>query len=355
MNNYRYTLEQYKGRGSRYKCPQCGEQHCFVRYIDTHTGEHLSADTGRCNREVKCGYHRTPAEFLSQNSKAKSQNFYPTGKSQIINPKSHRVNSNRQIPNPIGKSQIINSKSHKVNSNRQIPNPNEKSQIINPKSQPRVTTPLLGGAGGGYHTIAQLHATLTDYGTNHLVQFLTQRLGVNAVQRLLEQYRIGTHHHWRGSTVFWYVDAQQQVCSGKVMQYNPADGRRVKQPFNHITWMHSLLKMEGFSRRACLFGEHLLRNTVLPVSIVESEKTALIAAHYLPQSIWLATGGLSALNVAHCKQVLKGRKVTLFPDEGAYDKWYQLSVHLPNCNISRLADNYGFRPGNDLGDLLLRA
>lgn len=328
MNNYRYTLEKYSGMGSRYKCPQCGEQHCFVRYIDTQTGEHLSTDTGRCNREVKCGYHKTPADHLSQNSKGKSQNFYPTVK------RCHVERRETSAKNMQGAS----SQHSSGLSRRSFLSPHNDNHLSN---YSLLTTAF--------------HATLTDYGANHLVQFLTQRLGVNAVQHLLEQYRIGTHHHWRGSTVFWYVDAQQQVCSGKVMLYNPADGRRVKQPFNHITWMHSLLKMEGFSRRACLFGEHLLRNTVLPVSIVESEKTALIAAHYLPQSIWLATGGLSALNVAHCKQVLKGRKVTLFPDEGAYEKWYQLSVHLPNCNISRLADNYGFRPGNDLGDLLLSA
>jgi len=35
-NNYRYQLERYRGRGSRYTCPQCGRKQSFTRYIDTY-------------------------------------------------------------------------------------------------------------------------------------------------------------------------------------------------------------------------------------------------------------------------------------------------------------------------------
>lgn len=310
--NYKYTLEKYTGRNSRYTCPACEEQHRFTRYIDTHTGEHLGHDVGRCNREVKCGYHKTPSQHFAENTTVGNSKY------QIPNPIT--ANPKREIPNPIS-----------GNSKREIPNPNVVTYDF------------------------QLTTTLKDYDDNHLVRFLIGRLGVEAVQSLLQQYRVGTHHHWRGSTVFWYIDAQQRIHSGKVMLYNSVDGKRVKQPFNHVTWMHSLLKKEGYTRKPCLFGEHLLHNTVLPVSIVESEKTALIAAHYLPQSIWLATGGISSMNIAHAKEVLRGRKVTLFPDEGGYDKWQALAAQLPNCNISPMLNYYSHRPGNDLADLLLCA
>lgn len=205
------------------------------------------------------------------------------------------------------------------------------------------------------HTQDELTATLGNYDNNHLVQYLTRRLGHAAVQQLLEQYRVGTHHHWQGSTVFWYISKAQDICSGKVMLYDSETGRRVKQPFPHITWMHSLLDKEASGRRACFFGEHLLGNTVLPVSIVESEKTALIAAHYLPGSIWIASGGIGSLNAAHCRKVLRGRKVTLFPDAGGYHKWQAVAEQLPNCNISPMVEQYSTSPGHDLADLLLCA
>lgn len=328
MNNFRYTLEKYTGRNSRYTCPQCEEPHRFTRYIDTHTGEHLGHDIGRCNREVKCGYHKTPGQHFAENP-------------IVGNPKYQ--NSIRHVE-------------------RRETSPDDMqratSQHVSRLSRrsflsPHNDEPISGSVLTTYDF--QLTTTLTDYDDNHLVRFLIGRLGVQAVQSLLQQYRVGTHHHWRGSTVFWYIDTQQRIHSGKVMLYNSLDGKRVKQPFNHVTWMHSLLKMEGYQRKPCLFGEHLLHNTVLPVSIVESEKTALIAAHYLPQSIWLATGGISSMNIAHAKEVLRGRKVTLFPDEGGYDKWQALAAQLPNCNISPMLNYYAYRPGNDLADLLLCA
>jgi hypothetical protein len=71
------------------------------------------------------------------------------------------------------------------------------------------------------------------------------------------------------------------------------------------------------------FGSHLL--TEYPekkVCIVESEKTALIASVYLPQFIWLATGGASGCKWREYSiyKILKGRSVTFFPDYGYFNK-----------------------------------
>ena len=52
--NYRYRLGRLTG-----VCPQC-RRHTFKYYIDTVTGAKAGDYLGRCNREVKCGYHRRP-------------------------------------------------------------------------------------------------------------------------------------------------------------------------------------------------------------------------------------------------------------------------------------------------------
>ena len=42
MNQYRYQLERYRGRGSRYVCPKCRHKHSFTRYIDTYNNIYIS-------------------------------------------------------------------------------------------------------------------------------------------------------------------------------------------------------------------------------------------------------------------------------------------------------------------------
>ena len=68
MNDFRYQLEKYRGRGSRYVCPQCGRKYTFTRYIDTHNNnEYVNDKVGKCNRLDKCGYHYTPKQYFEDN------------------------------------------------------------------------------------------------------------------------------------------------------------------------------------------------------------------------------------------------------------------------------------------------
>ena len=68
MNEFRYQLEKYRGRGSRYVCPQCGRKYTFTRYIDTHNNnEYVNDKVGKCNRLDKCGYHYTPKQYFEDN------------------------------------------------------------------------------------------------------------------------------------------------------------------------------------------------------------------------------------------------------------------------------------------------
>ena len=115
---------------------------------------------------------------------------------------------------------------------------------------------------------------------------------------------------------------------------------------------------EEWELTQCLFGEHLL--SLYPdrtVALVESEKTAVICAGFIPEYVWLATGGKTSLG--NKLDVLSGRKVVAYPDVDAYGFWCErLSVY-SNIKVSDYlqhiaGDNPSFRH-MDLADLILES
>ena len=158
--------------------------------------------------------------------------------------------------------------------------------------------------------------------------YLCQTFGEEEAQRLFRLYRIGTSSKWGGATIFWQTDRQGQVRTGKIMQYDPATGHRIKEPRAFVSWAHSELKLQDFHLKQCLFGEHLLINSSSPVMLVESEKTAVVMSHFIPDYIWLATGGKNGCFNSEAMQVLKDREVTLIPDLGATEQWKEKSALL---------------------------
>ncbi len=265
MTNYRFKLEKYTNPSSRHTCPNCGEKRCFVRYTDTE-GEITFPDyVGRCNREDKCGYHYPPKSYFVDNpDKCSKVEFRPT---QHFEPKR-----------------------------------------VEPSYLP-------------YDLVEK---SLAEYTSNNLYQFIRGKFGTVLTNEAFERYRIGTSKHWQGATVYWQIDKHGRVHSGKVMLYDPKNGKRKKQPINYINWVHSILKIENFHLDQCFFGEHLLSEpSDLPIAIVESEKSAMVASCYIPQYIWIATGGKhGCFNEEHLK-ILSDRKVVLFPDLGAIELWEQ--------------------------------
>lgn len=304
MSEHRYILEPYKGMNTRYRCPSCQQRDkTFSLYIDTETGEHIHPTVGRCNRESKCGYHYTPKQYFQDN----------------------RISFDTPRPKAY------------------------KPRPVTPQPKPVSFIPD-----------EVFKASLKAHETNHFVQFLINLFGVEVASQLVSRYFIATSKHWNGATVFWQIDTQGKIRTGKIMLYNPTTGKRVKEPFSHINWVHSLLKQPEFDLVQCLFGEHLLIDKTKPVSIVESEKTAVIASVYLPQFIWLAVGSLNNLNAEKCS-ILKGRTVTLFPDLNGFDKWSSKAKELSHLAIftvsdllERKATEAEKKQGFDLADYLIK-
>ncbi len=276
MIEYRFTLQKYK-RGSKLTCPKCGRKQCFVKYIDTE-GQIIFPDyVGRCDHEHSCQYHYKPSDFFKDN-------------------------------------------------------PDTLVDKSSWKSQPKVILPK----PIDYIDNGIMRRSLADYKRNPLFTFLSGVLGEKETSRIFHLYRVGTSKKWGGSTVFWQIDKQGKVRTGKIMLYDPTTGHRVKVPRSYVSWVHTELGLKHFTMKQCLFGEHLLADHPdKAVAIVESEKSALIATHFMPEFVWLATGGIHGCFKADTVSVLKGRAVILCPDLGAKDVW-QEKVHLLSSICSKV-------------------
>jgi hypothetical protein len=276
MPTYKYTHEPYKTQKSRYTCPECDEPKKFTRYIDTETNEHLADHVGKCDRENNCGYHYTPKHYFAANPALK-----PTKKRE---------------PKPIP--------------------PPQKPDYIPEKL---------------------FKKSLNRTELNDFVEYLCSIFDDKKVNELIEDYYIGTAKHWPHATIFWQIDRKENVRTGKIMLYDPYTGKRVKQPYAHVAWAHTLLKLPKYNLQQVFFGEHLIYPGGKEIiAIVESEKTAVIAKGFMPEHIWVAAGSLEGLTYEKCR-VLHGRQVMLVPDLDAYPKWEkklnQLKAKMPGTRF----------------------
>lgn len=158
------------------------------------------------------------------------------------------------------------------------------------------------------------------------------------IDAVLEAYRVG--HSKNGHTIFWQIDKNYKVRTGKMIRYK-TDGHRDKQPGSN-DWVHSILSRkkndsdpwpypnifnpDKQEMRQCYFGEHLLN--VFPkanINIVESEKTAIIMsiAYGDPQhQLWIACGGKFMISQERMEPLMAtGNFITLFPDRDAVEDW----------------------------------
>lgn len=273
MADYRFHLQKYKP-GSKISCPSCGKARCFTRYIDDEEEISFPDSVGICDHINSCGYHYSPKEYFHDNPDVLQTGAErpPVLKRRVMAPKP--IQDNSFLPSYIPKDDMMKN--------------------------------------------------LTHYEMNPLFLYLSEIWGEAKTVQLMSRYNVGTSKKWGGSAVFWQVDVKGRIRTGKIMLYDPKTGHRVKEPHSHVCWVHSELKLPDFHLRQCLFGEHLLmKNPTMPVAIVESEKTALIGTVFVPDILWLATGGMNGCFNADTMSVLKDRNVTLFPDLGAFEIWSQ--------------------------------
>lgn len=284
MSNY--SLQKYKGTATRHVCPNCSDRHSFAYYVDERDTP-LHPSVGRCNHESSCGYHYTPKQYFHDHPECRANDFsFGSQKAEQKNKQPSQPTAVCHIP------------THYV----------EKSQSA--------------------------HSNFFRFLSTLLPAYYGSK-AKEVLERLLEDYRLGATRD--GAVIFWQIDRANRVRTGKVMQYNPEDGHRIKGgQASAVDWVHSILKRqralpEEWQLSQCLFGEHLLNSNPGKVAVlVESEKSAVIGSAIFPGYVWLATGGKSQMKEEKLR-VLAGRTVLLFPDADGYAEWKQRAGSMTFC------------------------
>lgn len=312
MSNYRFTLQKYVPN-NKVNCPSCGRRRCATKYIDTEGIINFPDEVCLCDHVNSCGYHYPPRAYFHDNPEIKKGLFKDS------------CSNKNSFDYTLCKKEII---------------------------EPPVS----------YIEPDIVKESLSGYSNNPLFTFLSEKYGENKIAKVFKMYNVGTSNHWSGATIYWYADKDGRYRSGKVMGYDPMSGHRIKHPYNQVTWAHSLLKLQDFNMKLCLFGEHLLNiYTDKKIALVESEKTCLIAALLFPGYLWIATGGLKMGFKRNILNVLQNRDVTLFPDLGAFKEWEShLNLLQSICRKVRVSDFLETHAtkeqkdkGLDIGDFLL--
>ena len=182
-----YILEKYKGQTTRFTCPKCGRKHSFTRYIDKETGRYISPQVGICNRAIKCGYHFTPKQFFENNiSKDKIDKMDTIDH----NPRRDAIYRVSLLDEP----SLTKNKSNKE---------------ITPIKQ-----------------IDKRYLQKTFGKEPNFLTFLKNTFPEDVVeQAILDYFLSGTKDK---SIIYWQIDLQGRIRTGKIMQYNPETGKRVK-------------------------------------------------------------------------------------------------------------------------------
>ena len=121
--------------------------------------------------------------------------------------------------------------------------------------------------------------------------------------------------------------------------------------------MEKNLKLQDFELQQCLFGLHLTNQSrSKKIAIVESEKTAIIMSLFLPNYIWLATGGKGNFSKKMLLPI-KGYTILAYPDKIEYNDWNKTTLQLQKegfkIKCSQFIEDKNVPEGTDLADIYI--
>ncbi|TXD67039.1 DUF6371 domain-containing protein [Polaribacter glomeratus] len=358
METFKYSLDKSSKKNL---CPNCNKN-TFVYYVNTETGNYLTTDFGRCDREQNCNYHKAPP-------KGKRGFLIPFLTLQDISNKAFKLVDVNGIISIIPKSQILeqqkgrcyisewylktstinylNNESKYFNTD-EVCTFNEVKTIKEPQQ-----------LKSSFHRLKLQDKIIKEYKDNqkfdNLTTFLLDNFTFDEVDKAVSNYYLtGSNYCWQQSTIFWQIDDKGQIRGAKIMLYDKVTGKRIKEPYNHINWLHKAIKEPDFNLCQCLFGLHLINEDCQKsIAIVESEKTAIIMSIFLPEFIWVSTGSKSNFKF-EVLEPLKKRKCFAFPDKGEFNNWSNKAKELKTkgfkIEVSNIIEQTNFNNGFDLAD-----
>jgi predicted RNA-binding Zn-ribbon protein involved in translation (DUF1610 family) len=203
---------------------------------------------------------------------------------------------------------------------------------------------------------------------NNFLKYLRFLFGNQKASEIQKKYKIGTLPEFNNGIIFWQIDEQKKVRSGKVIQYFET-GKRTK----NITWMHQFLKknkaISDFNLSQCLFGLHLIKEDKSSIiALVESEKTACIMSVICPEFLLLSCGAKGEFKLRKLDQ-LKYRKIIAYPDceiqkngTTTYQEWKRKAVEFNRLGfeiyvsdlLEKEASLQQKRQGIDIADFFMK-
>ena len=228
--------------------------------------------------------------------------------------------------------------------------------------------------------------TITEEAQSHdnLISWIRNGIRWDTVQRsrlpkVLSLYNVGHGKH--GHTIFWQLDENAVLRTGKMMKYKP-DGHRDKESPWNFDWIHSSLSRKKkeedpwpFPRiynpdtqeaRITFFGMHLIDHygPSATINIVESEKTAVLMAIAYgnhAKQVWVACGGLEMITRERMQPIIdRGRRIILYPDRDGIEKWRQKAeqMHYERLTIDTKPVTEWWQPEDgekaDIADVVIR-
>lgn len=296
----RFRLQPYKGPGTRHKCPNCGSAHSFTYYVDAEE--------------------------------------YDRGNVVIFGEDVGRCDNERAC------------------GYEKKPNKEAQKKTVGSFVQKEPV----------YYTKADVQRFRGSSYGNNLSKFLVETMGFDwgQLQKVYKDYCVGSTSN-RG-IIFWQIDENFRIHRGKIMWYQQNGHREKffdgKQERGRIQSMWKYLgRPQDIEPEMCYFGQHLIKlYPEKPIALVESEKTALIAAYKIPDYNWMATS--SIMNFRNYRlNFLKDFKndVLIFPDRDGYNEWFQQTQVIQQFfpGVRFIVNSLIIREGNgkeDLADLILR-
>lgn len=234
----------------------------------------------------------------------------------------------------------------------------------------------------------------TSLAEDNLIRWIRTGIKWDTIQRKRMEEMIGLYnigHGKHGHTIFWQIDEQGRLRTGKMMKYRD-DGHRDKQASWNFDWIHSTLSRHWDAEKRemtdeppypfphlydpskqeaqiTFFGMHLLdhwkrKSIDQTVNIVESEKTALLMAIAYgnhAKQLWIACGGLEMLTRERLKPLIdQGRRIVLYPDRDGIEKWRIKceQLHYDKVTLNTIPITKWWRPEDgekaDIADVVIR-